>query len=268
MQLRHFKTNTQLQHLIKGYWLLDTQAGGNSNQVNTIFPDGAIEIIFHFKNPFLRINLDKCVPEEYVFIEGQQSGRLKVKQQGSMKTIGITLYPWASRYFYKVMPAVFTDTSFRADTVDHSINQLYNSLALNIDYSLIPELCDNYFLARLSKTKNWLGDADRLVINLINRPAIDFTIEELKKDWAFSNRYFEQKCLQLTGISPIDLLKKRRMKKALDKCLNTGFKSFTDVAHSCGFYDQSHFIKDFKYYFNQPPREVFRDKNFFLESFL
>ncbi|MEJ7672539.1 MAG: helix-turn-helix domain-containing protein [Chitinophagaceae bacterium] len=92
--------------------------------------------------------------------------------------------------------------------------------------------------------------------------------KECRKKWPFSTRHFEKKCLNLMGVSAGDIIKKRRMKRALGISLSTEFVSFTDVAHTAGFYDQAHFIKDFKYYFDKSPKAFFKDENPYLRSFL
>lgn len=267
MQLTHYKPNTILVPFIKGYWLLQ-DIEPSTSVTSTLFPVGAVEIIFHLQTPFLRQQLDGWVTEKCMFIEGQQTGAITIKQKGPIKSVGITLHPWAVSFFYNKQPSIFTDNRFDAGALDSLLINLYYALLEQCNAESIPSICDSYFINLIGKKQGLQTAADRHFINLINCPSQEGTIKELKKEWSFSPRYFEQKCFQLLGISAVDLVKKRRMKKALNKCLQKDFCSFTDVAHSCGYYDQSHFNKDFNFYFRQSPRQVFKHKDFFLQSFL
>jgi AraC-like DNA-binding protein len=268
MMLKLFRPHEKLQGLIKRYWLLEVNESGNNEPVQSFFPLDAIEIIFHFETPFLRLQNNQWVSEQVTFIEGQQSGTINVRQQGSMRTIGVSLYPWASIFFYNSQPVVFTNNYFRADEIDPGLRTLYVSLANTSDDLFIPDLCDNYFLDKLRYCRDTLTTADLMLIDLMHGTGSPGNVKEIRAKWSFSSRYFEKKCVDLLGVPAGELLKKRRMKKALEICISKNFISFTDVAHATGYYDQAHFIKDFKHYFNHTPREVFKNDNVFLTKFL
>ncbi len=268
MLLKQFHPNQKLQRLIKRYWLLEVNEFNDEDNVHSFFPLDAIEIIFHLKNPFLRFEQNMWIPEPDNFIEGQQSGTINVKRQGLMKTIGITLYPWASTFFYNTLPSAFTDCKFQAEGVDRELDALYFALAENNNNHLIPELCDNYFLAKFQHCQNKLTATDQMLIELMGNSTNCFTPKEVKNKWSFSSRYFEKKCLDLLGVTAGYILKKRRMKKVLEISMSQKFISFTDVAHATGYYDQAHFIKDFKYYFEKSPMDFFKHDNVYLRNFL
>ena len=266
MQLMHFTPEPSLSPLVKGYWLLQSDAV-LSPAIKTLFPLGAIEIIFHLKTPFSRWQNSEWFPEKLMFVEGQQSGIITVKQCGPMKTVGITLYPWAAKYFLLSSPDVFTDANYPAELVDSHLVGLYELIS-RTELSEIPELLDKYLLAKLSRMSVTLSGTDIKFIALLNASMQDGAIADLKKGWDLSVRYLEKKCLQHTGLSPLVLLRKARMKNAVKQCLQQDFRSFTDVAHRCGYFDQSHFIKDFNAYFGQTPGQVFQQEGIFLENFL
>ncbi len=267
MQLIDFQPHWQLKHLIKGYWLLESDQVDKIGISKTLFPLGAIEIIIHLNSPFQRLRNDSWVTEEKAFVEGQQSGTIIVRQQGPLKTVGITLYPWALLYFYNLLPSTLTDCKATIEILGKPMESLQSALTICQDFKGIEEHCNKYFLDLLYKSNTFLNDADRLFIQLISRHSLENTLQELRNEWTFSARYFEKKCIHLTGLSPGETVQKRRMKNALDMCRSTSFRSFTDVAHAAGYYDQAHFTKEFKYYFGNSPRHVFKDNNYFLEMF-
>lgn len=266
MNVKYFSPDIRLRQLIKHYWLMEIDSSETHSE-ELLFPVGAIEIIFHLQTPFLRLNNDIWTSERKAFIEGLQSGILKVKQKGPMKTIGITFYPWATTFLYKVTSISFTDKNFNINDLDRSIYQLNEKLLNNTDDILIPMLCNNYFLSFV-KNKFWTHNSVNLaIINAFRQPNEFFTVSEIKKDWSFSSRLFEKKFKELIGVSACELLKKRRMINVLKNTLHHTYKSLTDVAHAVGYYDQSHFIKDFKNYFPSSPK-ILKNDHTLLKHFI
>ncbi len=253
MNVKHFNPDIRLGQLIKHYWLMEIDSGKKPIE-ELLFPVGAIEIIFHLQTPFLRLSNDTWTPERKAFIEGQQSGILRVKQKGVMKTIGITFYPWATTVLYNTPPISFTDTNFDIYALDNSIHQLNEKLQNNTDNNLIPVLCDSYFISFLKNKFQNHNSTGLAIITAFKHPNEHFTVSEIKKDWNFSSKLFEKKFKELIGVSAGELLKKRRMNNVLKKTLHYEYKSLTDVAYKAGYYDQSHFIKDFKTYFHASPK--------------
>ena len=266
MNVQHFSPAIQLRQLIKHYWLMEIDSSKKHHE-ELLFPVGAIEIIFHLQTPFLRINNDIWIPERKAFIEGQQSGILRVKQKGVMKTIGITFYPWATTFFYNTHPISFTDNSFDINDIDNSIYQLSEKLQNNTDNNMIPMLCNSYFLSFLKNKFHKHNSTDLAIINAFKQPNENFTVSEFEKDWSFSSKFFEKKFKELVGVSAGELIKKRRMNIVLKKTLNQEYKSLTDVAYAAGYYDQSHFIKDFQTFFQTSPK-ILKKEHSLLKHFI
>ncbi len=268
MMLTNFSPDPRLQQFIKGYWLLES-VDGNDIQENSFFPVGAVEIVFHFKASFLRPQNNVWAPEHRAFIEGQQTGQLRVKQQGAMKTFGITLYPWATGDVFNISPSAFTNNRFALHEVDKSMSDLHDKLLYVTDDKHYAKQCDAYFLSLINKRQRSYSANDLYIIDMYHRSAGDVhQVRSLKEQWNFSSRYFEQRFNDVLGVNAKDLLKKRRMKKALDITFGKYFRSFTDVAHAAGYYDQSHFIKDFKFYFDRSPLHLRNQQNSLLKTFM
>ena len=78
---------------------------------------------------------------------------------------------------------------------------------------------------------------------------------ELIESMPMSRRTFERKFLNEIGVSPKTYAKIRRFGNT---CLLMAGKrdvNLMDVLHEGGYYDQSHFIKDFKYFSGRTPKK-------------
>lgn len=267
MKVKYFKPDSQLRNLIKWYWIMEMDAGESSAE-QQFFPLGAIEIILHLQTPFLRLQHGDWKPEKNTFIEGQQPGVLKVKQAGIMKTVGITLYPWATFFLYKNSPRVFTNSSFHINDIDASINVLYEALLENEKDEDVAGLCDKYFLLSIKDKTVRYRSSDLVMIDLFKKPIESFKVGNLKREWKFSSKFFEKKFSELIGVSAGELMKKRRMNRAIQMMLCGDFISLTDVAYFTGYYDQSHFIKDFRVFFDSKPSGLLKKNHDLLKHFI
>jgi methylphosphotriester-DNA--protein-cysteine methyltransferase len=68
------------------------------------------------------------------------------------------------------------------------------------------------------------------------------------------------------GISPKQLGKVIRLQTALKMMLKQGHESLTAIAYDSDYYDQAHFIKDFKEFTGTTPRDFFEDEEMALSS--
>ena len=68
----------------------------------------------------------------------------------------------------------------------------------------------------------------------------------------------ERQFLQYAGYTPKEFFNIRRFYNAVGLIYQSK-RSLTDICHSLGFYDQSHFIKDFKNYTSLPPLKFIKE---------
>nr|ELA7361934.1 helix-turn-helix transcriptional regulator [Elizabethkingia anophelis] len=70
-------------------------------------------------------------------------------------------------------------------------------------------------------------------------------------------RYFKQHI----GISPNLYTRINRFQLALENIRQTQFDKLTDIAYQCNYYDQSHFIREFKEFSGTSPKRFLRQAN-------
>jgi AraC-like DNA-binding protein len=72
-----------------------------------------------------------------------------------------------------------------------------------------------------------------------------YSVTDLAKLIGFSERQLERKFKRQVGLSPKRLSRILRFQKFLQIAQNSKSLTLTDAALACGYFDQSHFIKDF-----------------------
>lgn len=88
------------------------------------------------------------------------------------------------------------------------------------------------------------------------------SIDILAYEINMSKRNFERRFLQYVGLTPVFYNRIIRFHKAVDLMNKSEKASFTELAYAAGYFDQSHFIRDFKQFYGQAPKEFNEDQNF------
>ncbi len=97
-----------------------------------------------------------------------------------------------------------------------------------------------------------------LMLKLINDIEADSKIEEIAKTHNLSRQYINKLFLKHLGKSPSEYRKIHRFRNAILKFKES--KNYTDLSQN-GFYDQSHFNKDFKMFTDRNPQSFFSQVN-------
>ena len=168
------------------------------------------------------------------------------------------IYPFASSLFF--MDSMSELTNYATDAYgifSREINHVYYSLmeagtleqkAAALDRFLIGKLIKNEKQQRKSEL---IGQVCRHIYSI--RDAYDS--KTVSSRYGLSERYLEKLFVDMVGISPRAFFSVQRFNKSLDLVLSSGRK-LTSIAYDCGYYDQSHFIKEFTKFTGITPFEA------------
>jgi AraC-like DNA-binding protein len=265
MILRKIKPSAQLQPYIDCYYLLE---GDFAEPINDVFfPDGCVEVVFNVGWSFYR-NDEK---EHWAKVIGQITQPLKIKVEGKGKSFGIWFYPHTFSLFSKISlmelndKIVHLEAIFGADFI-HSIGECLQ----NNDIAQLIENVDIYLLKAIKKPKNELKNqvADYAVRTIL-RHNKEVDLNSIARNCGISSRYLQRIFLEKVGFSPTYFTRILRFRQALNT-LNTSHKPhFTTICYQTGYFDQAHFIREFKEFTGVSPSHYQLDNHpinkFFLE---
>ena len=92
-----------------------------------------------------------------------------------------------------------------------------------------------------------------IITNLKGQVSVDELSEQIK----INRRRLERKFSSAIGLSPKQLSKIIRLQSTLKMLANKRFTSLTSIAHEGDYYDQAHFIKDFKEFTGMSPKKFY-----------
>jgi transcriptional regulator GlxA family with amidase domain len=108
-------------------------------------------------------------------------------------------------------------------------------------------ILETHFLQQLKKNETRLKKVS--IVQAINQQLLfndqQLDLPSLAKHSGLSERYIQKLYLSNIGISPAAFTSVMRFNKSLQLVLNTS-QSLTEIAYDCGYYDQAHFIKEFR----------------------
>ena len=82
-----------------------------------------------------------------------------------------------------------------------------------------------------------------------------FSIGEIASGLGFSERYVQKVFRSWVGLTPKSFHAVHRFNRSLD-LIQTSNHSLTEIAYACGYYDQAHFIKEFRNFTGMAPSRV------------
>jgi len=134
------------------------------------------------------------------------------------------------------------------------VHDTTNQLREANDFDQMKNIVENLLLRRLSKTKP-IENIDNALHALLKAGG-NLPMDYLAKESCFSLKQFERKCKERVGLSPKLFARIIRFSKAYRMREMNSTLTWTSIAHSAGYYDQMHMIRDFKVFTGVSPTTV------------
>lgn len=113
---------------------------------------------------------------------------------------------------------------------------------------------EGFLLKQLPERDEQAELADRIVQSVIHDREI-VRVEEVAERFGLSVRSLQRLFSRCVGVSPKWVLKRFRLQEAAERLEQGGAVNWSELSLALGYYDQSHFIKDFKALLGQSPEE-------------
>ncbi len=259
MQPNIFPPKPNLRAFIKYYWTLESPKEKTPTR-NTIVPDGCMKLIFHYRDPYRHypengnnILLPRC------FLIGQLTKPYEVEPTGETGTFFVCFRPNGFFPFATIPIKNMENTAI-------PLEDLFGEQGKEIGYEMLSanstadriNLIESFLLDRFTDTKNIDQIAQATVETLLTANG-QLSVDELSKQNNINSRQLVRKFARAIGLSPKQLSKMIRPQTALKILLTKKVTSLTDLAYENEYYDQAHFIKDFKEFTGLTPKEFYGD---------
>lgn len=259
MNYREISPDDGLKPYIKCFYIF--QSDSDLEFEDVVFPSGCTEIIFNLGNGSWALEEKggfKTTPQ--IELWGQVTSHIKVKSKGKQLMLGVRFFPHTAGYFLKNSIAQFNDiVTDLSEVLGNSVKILHGELLYTTELIKRIELIEAFLLKRLMSGKRKKMEEVSHLIKRINENYIESSINRIAQEHGISCRQLHKIIFQFTGLSPKSLHKINRFQYSL-KLMSKNEESLTSVAYECGYFDQSHFIRDFKTFTGTTPSEYLVNK--------
>lgn len=256
MKYREIIPGERLRPYVRCYFVFESNTDVAFE--DTVFPSGQMEIIFNLGNGIWQSSVNNVFhTTPQVELWGQITQPLRIKSVGKHTMLGVRFFTHSAAYFLN--EAVWEFNNQIADLRDllgAGVPALHNRLMETPQLHNRIALLENFLAQRLTareKKSHKIGMLAQIVQEMQGTPTPQ-NITSIAGRYDITSRYLQKLFLQHTGITPKLYDKINRFQLSL-KHMAKREESLTSIAYACGYFDQSHFIRDFKSFTGIRPSE-------------
>jgi len=243
---QEFLPKENLQKYIYCYWQLKTNAVLDSQFNYKVVADGCIDIFFELNNPNKNFVMGFC--KKYT----------EFPLDNSFNYLGIRFLPTIFPQVFKINAS---DLSNRFEHLSQVAPKTSKFIASHLNTSIstdkIKSIFDNYFLDLISKTNFDWDNRLYKAISLIFKNHGVLNIET-EIDTGISPRQLRRLFKQYVGDTAKTFSKVVQFQNILRAKPSNQSLRENKLFYDIGYYDQSHFIKDFKNFYGVTPNKAFK----------
>ncbi len=268
MEYHTYPPDPDLSTLIKCHWTLYVPKEVPKGR-QQVLSDGCMDLIFNLGDEVRRIlSGDNYLVQPRAFVLGQITQPMWIEPMGEVETFAVRFHPGSFSYF---TPRSMADLANRDTPLselfdERQVQELEASISEASQPSERISLIEQFLLGVLEASVD-LPAFSQSVIDQILQTKGSSSVKAMLGEQVKQRRRLEREFVQRVGTSPKQLCRAIRFQHAL-KSLLEGKKKLTEVGYANEYFDQAHFIKDFKDFTGVSPKEFYTDGHFLLSSLL
>lgn len=267
MNYQTFQPHSDLESLISCYWTLEVPAQF-ATQRQRIIPDGTIEMAFILGDDIKRYTSgDEFIIQPRAMVLGQTIEPFYIEPTGYVNTFAIRFYPYGFANFISmpIKNLANKETPIELIFGEKTANELKQKIKEAANSSERIQIIENFLLDKLNE-ETTIDTIVKTTIDALLATNGNASIGAILKEDLSKRRQLERNFIKQIGVSPKQLGKVIRLQTALKMLLNKKAENLTDIAYKSEYFDQAHFIKDFKEFTGINPKEFLGNENMALSS--
>lgn len=257
------KPSKVLQKYIKCIWTIEYNGMLTFSESERILPDGYTEIIINYSD-MLKCAIDGTQQQfmNTSFASGPFTKYIHLEATGKVGLLGIRFWPGMMHTFFNIPMSELTnnyfDLSFIAKEFSKEVEyKVLSSKNFEERYSLL----DGTLLKHLMRN---FAPPNRIVEEAIHEITYSngmISVENLSEKLGISSRQLERLFNVQLGLTPKMFNRIIRFQNIFNELEANRINNWLILALQCGYYDQAHFIKEFKQFSGMNPNSYFNGCN-------
>lgn len=252
MKLERYIPNNGLQPFVKAFMLVESQAA----MVSNILPDTSVTLAFRCAGTVVDVADAARDSLPVSVITGLRKTARQLEYAKESATLVVQFSDTGAAAFFREPLHALFGVSVALDTLipRHKLDEVEDRLAAASSHARRFAVVERFLLAQRQA-----ADTDRLIdkaVQDIKHANGDIRIKEMVADLPISRDAFEKRFNRVVGTSPKQYARIVRLRRVIDQYRAPS--SLTDAALAAGYFDQAHFVKDFKAFTGRTPTDFFQ----------
>ena len=257
----HFAApSNKLAPYIKRYWAIENVLEKGETCVQRIIPTGLTELLLYFTPPPKVLTGNKYLSDNAA-LYGHQNDFYDMEMTGDLSVFSIVFQPQGLMQFFRFpLYEICNQNVPLKYIIGQTGRDLEEKMGEAATFHQRVSIVETYLLNLL--TANFADFEFRRInhiAELIKKSCGNININQLASEACLSRKQFERIFAGHIGISPKQYLKIIRFQFALFQKQKNANMNMLDLACECGYYDQSHFINEFKSLCGLTPKQYFTE---------
>ncbi|CAM4421546.1 helix-turn-helix domain-containing protein [Paenibacillus alkaliterrae] len=266
MNIRFEKPCALLQPFIECYWSWESHKSENEqHNLLRVIPSTNMEVVLYYKMPFSFLDLKgNChqLPQSHIVFWMNESFLLSLPKGKEIGFVAIRFRPGCFRHFYKGITDELIETFL-------PMPEVWGTSGMELADRVMDA---TYFEERIRLIESFL--LEQLALNVKNNDMINYAVTALLKHTGnikigdiihsshVGERQFQRLFRQSIGIPAKQFQRLVRFESTIKQLMrNHNLDPLTTILEH-GYYDESHFYKEFQHFIPTTPRDLLLDKRY------
>lgn len=244
-RLSRYLPSRDLEFFVERYWIVEWDLRDREPYLQETLPHPAVNLV-----------IEKGASGIYGVVS---RGKFAYLLTGKGRVFGVKFRPGAFYPFLRSPVSSLTDVSI-------SLSEVFGMEGEDLEEKILSavggremvELSETFIRERLPKRDENVVLIDRVVDCIIAEREI-IRVDDLARQFNLSVRTLQRTFDRYVGVSPKWVIRRYRLQEAADRLSKDAGVDLPNIAISLGYFDQAHFIKDFKALVGVPPAEYARN---------
>jgi AraC-like DNA-binding protein len=244
MQYQEIQPQAFLSQIVRYFWIIEHNGEHSAPSRYQLFAESSPSLVFF---PY----------SDESILAGHTCKSRKILIGGKFLMIGACLYPYAVPLLFKIPTMTVRDTYiFLEDLAGDGGARAKEKMGLANNHRDRIQILSDYLFCLARKTEIIQRGMHGCVQSIVSNNG-QMSIERLVDQLGVSQRQAERKFNDMVGFSPKLFSRLIRFHSSLKFAAHPKPYSLTEVAYHSGYFDQSHFIREFREFSGVSPKNYF-----------
>lgn len=244
-RLTRYVPSDDIAAFVQRYWMVEWDLRGQPAHAQETLTHPCVNLVFE---------------RHQATLVGVETGVATDVIEGQDYVFGIKFRPGAFYPFLKASVSTIANQHLNpASVLGEEINMLQEQVRSSEDVDAMIAHIEAFFRSRLPARDETMILVTEIVDWIMNQPSVN-RVEEVAQQFHLTVRSLQRLFSQYVGVSPKWVIKRYRLHEAALQLEAGKDINCTRLVYDLGYFDQAHFIKDFKTIIGRTPAEYARNQ--------